>query len=361
VGGAEVAVKEITDRISPDTVQFDMISLNGGGEDKTSVMGNVTVHRLFNGVGFFQKMLYPFAAHWKSRQLQRTHSYSAVWAIMASYAGFAAFLFKKTFPQVPVILTIQEGDNFGRRAGIFNPFFKWIFKSADQLTVISQFLEDWSREMGATAPIAIIPNAVDIEAFSRTPSESDVAALKEKLGKKDGDVFVITTSRLTLKNGVEDVINAMPMLPTYVKFIILGNGELEKSLKAQVAQLKLEDRVKFLGYIPHSEMPAYLHVSDIFIRPSLTEGLGNSFLEAMAARLPVIATPVGGIPDFLIDGETGLFCEVQKPRSIAQKIEKLLKDAESRTYIVNNAEKMVKERYQWTTITEKMQDVFLSA
>jgi glycosyltransferase involved in cell wall biosynthesis len=90
----------------------------------------------------------------------------------------------------------------------------------------------------------------------------------------------------------------------------------------------------------------------------LSEGFGNSYIEAMAAGIPVIATPVGGIVDFLKDGETGLFCEVQNPRSIAQKVEKLIKDKESRDYIVRNAEQMVKEKYDWGKISGEMRKVF---
>jgi glycosyltransferase involved in cell wall biosynthesis len=107
-------------------------------------------------------------------------------------------------------------------------------------------------------------------------------------------------------------------------------------------------------------MSKYLHASDIFIRPSLSEGFGNSFIEAMASRVPVIATPVGGIIDFLKDGETGLFCEVKNPKSIAQKVEKLIKDKESREYIVRNAYEMVKNKYDWNIIANDMKNkVFL--
>jgi glycosyltransferase involved in cell wall biosynthesis len=357
VGGAEVAVKEIANRIPPDDISFDMITLNGGGEAAVENIDNVTVYRVLAKVGPLQKLLYPFAAYKKALELQKSNVYDAVWSIMASYAGFAAFLFKRKYPGVQHILTIQEGDHFERRAGILKLFFKWIFRSADRISVISNFLADWSREMGATAPIIVVPNAVDVAAFSKIPDQNELMQLKEKLGKKVGDVFVITTSRLTLKNGISDVINALPMLPAHVKFLVLGSGELESELKSLVARLKLEDRVMFLGYVPHTEMPRYLHISDIFIRPSLTEGLGNSFLEAMAAGIPVIATPVGGIPDFLIDGETGLFCDVQKPESIARKIEKLLKDAESRDYIISCARKVVGERYEWSRIAGQMKEV----
>jgi glycosyltransferase involved in cell wall biosynthesis len=153
-------------------------------------------------------------------------------------------------------------------------------------------------------------------------------------------------------------------LPNNVKFIVLGSGPLETELKLLALRLGLNytdeppinggNRVHFLGYVPHAEMPKYLAASDIFIRPSLTEGQGASFIEAMAAGLPVIATAVGGIPDFLTDGQTGLVCEVQDPRSIAQKVEKYMKDKESREYIVKKARTLAKEKYDWNAIARDM-------
>ncbi len=361
VGGAEVAVKEITDRIRTSDLNFDMITLNGGGEPSVDKVGNITIHRVFSKVGTIQKLLYPFAAYRKALELHRANHYDMVWSIMASYAGFAAFLFKRKYPHVPNILTIQEGDHFERRVGMMKPLFKRIFMSADYVQAISNFLADWSEKMGARCPIVVVPNAVDVELFSKKENEAHAEEFKKQLNKKEGDIFLITTSRLTEKNGVGDIIESLQYLSPNIKLLILGKGELEKSLREKVAKLLLEHRVNFLGFVPHKAMPAYLHISDIFIRPSLTEGLGNSFLEAMAAGIPVIATPVGGIPDFLVDGETGLFCEVKNPKSIAQKVEKLIKDYESREYIVNRAAKMVREKYEWAKISVDMKKIFDTA
>ncbi len=358
VGGAEVAVKEITDRLGAEDLEFDMITLNGGGESMKEKIGAVTVYRILSKVSMVQKLLYPFLAYKKAIELHKQNHYDMLWSIMASYAGFAAFLFKRKYPYVPHILTIQEGDHFERRAGIFKPAFKRIFGSADYIQTISNFLSDWAESMGARCPIVVVPNAVDVQHFSEKADEASLVALKKTLGKKDGDIFLITTSRLTLKNGIEDIIDALTYLPPNVKLLILGIGELERSLKAKTSKLLLGERVNFLGYVPHSKMPSYLHVSDIFIRPSLTEGLGNSFLEAMASGIPVIATPVGGIPDFLVDGETGLFCDVRNPKSITQKVEKLIKDRESRDYIVRNGIEMVKSKYSWKIVATKMKDLF---
>lgn len=364
IGGAEVAVKEITDRISPGEIEFDMVALNGGGEPKVEKIGNVIVHRVFDNFGPIQKLFFPFAAFWKAVRLHRTKKHDAIWSIMANRAGFAAMFFKWTHRDVPFILTLQEGDTLDypkKRAGIVYPLFKYIFRSADKITAISKFLADWARSMGAMCPISIVPNAVDYELFSTHKSPADELYLSKKLGKNESDIFLITTSRLVSKNAVEDIIDALKYLPANVKLLIIGKGPLEVKLKLQVVNMKLEDRVSFLGFVSHEEMPQYLHISDIFIRPSLSEGLGNSFLEAMAAGIPVIATPVGGIVDFLKDGETGLFCEVNNPESIARKVEKLIKDKESRDYIVKNARALVRERYQWGEIADKMKDIFMKS
>jgi len=120
----------------------------------------------------------------------------------------------------------------------------------------------------------------------------------------------------------------------------------------------LGKRAFLLGSIPPDDAPKYLAASDIFIRPSLSEGLGSAFLEAMAAGVPIIGTRVGGIPDFLVDGETGLFCEAQNPQSIAEKIKLLLADETLRQKLITNGKKLVAEKYNWNIIVKQMEEIF---
>jgi len=88
--------------------------------------------------------------------------------------------------------------------------------------------------------------------------------------------------------------------------------------------------------------------------------LGNSFLEAMAAEVPVVATPVGGIPDFLEDGKTGWFCKVRDPKSIAEKVKYILdeKNKGEVEQVVKNAKELVEKKYNWNDISQKMQNIF---
>ena len=115
------------------------------------------------------------------------------------------------------------------------------------------------------------------------------------------------------------------------------------------------------------DMVGYLFKADVFVRPSRSEGLGNSFLEAMAAGLPVVATPVGGIPDFLygeqgrtIDqNQTGWFCEVDNPKSVAEKVKYIL-GPNNRNHVeqvITNAKKLVEEKYDWKIISQKMAQI----
>ncbi len=105
-------------------------------------------------------------------------------------------------------------------------------------------------------------------------------------------------------------------------------------------------------------LPTHLSMADIFVRPSLSEGLGTAFLEAMAAGLPIIGTPVGGIPDFLKDGETGLFCKVANPKDLAEKIVRILKDEQLREKITENARALLAEKYDWDIIANKFAQIY---
>jgi glycosyltransferase involved in cell wall biosynthesis len=338
-----------------------MIALGDGRGISDEQIGNVMVHRILKRTGVFQKLLFPFVAFFAAKRLHHDRPYDAVWAIMASYAGYAGALFKKKYPEIPLVLTIQEGDHFGRREGVLQHWFRKIFRAADHIQAISDFLADWSRAMGALCPIRVVPNGVDFDNFSHSISLDRRNELRTGLGFSSEDVILVTASRLVYKNAVDDVISALAYLDPSCKALILGSGQDEAKLKREAARLKLNSRVVFKGFVPHAELPRYLQASDIFVRPSRSEGLGNSFLEAMAAGIPVIATAVGGIPDFLTDGETGLFCDVDDPRSIAQKAEKLLRDAESRDYIVRRAREMVRDRYGWQRIAAEMQEIFAVA
>jgi len=351
VGGAEVAVKEITDRLP--NFAFDLITVNlSGRQKKFEKLGNVNVYRL--GRGRLAKYFFPWTAFWLARKLQKKKRYQAVWAIMANYAGLAAVKFKRHFPEIPFLLTLQEGDDLAaveRKVRFIKSWWLDIFRRADCIQAISNYLAEWGRQMDATCPIEVVPNGVDLNRFQVSSFRN-----QEKRGK-----IIITTSRLVYKNGIDDLVKALQFLPSNVKLRILGVGPEEWKLRQLVRSLDLDSRVEFLGHTDHVQLPQYLATADIFVRPSRSEGLGNSFLEAMAAGLPTIGTPVGGIPDFLQDSVTGWFCEVNNPSSVAEKIKYILDPANfvQVEQVTKTARRLVEEKYSWTTITAQMEKIFV--
>src|SRR3989344_4085550 len=286
IGGAEIAVEEITKRLTARGFSFDLLTVNLDGRQKRQEnINGVNIFRI--GKGVFGKLFFPFSALFLALRLHKKNHYDSTWSIMANYAGFAALFFKIFYPTTPFILTLQEGDpitKIKRKVWFVYPLFKMIFRRADKVTAISNYLAKWGKEMGAKN-VEVIPNGVDIEKFK---------AKSEK--RKTNDVVLATTGRLVKKNGVGDIIAAVKFLPENIKLLIVGEGGLLHNLQLTTHDLRLENRVRFVGFVPPEKLPEYLWASDIFVRPSLSEGLGNSFLEAMAAGLPIVGTPIGGIP-----------------------------------------------------------------
>ncbi len=371
VGGAEIAIKEITDRISEEGIQFDMIALRLSNDvPKYEKIGNVTVHRIgftmsnnnsLDSIRFpltINKYLYPFLAFMKAIQLHKISNYDGIWSMMASYNGFAALFFKLRFPKVPYLLTLQEGDPIEyikKRTGILYPLFKKIFTKPDFVQTISNYLADYARNMGYKGEIEVVPNGVNVKHFAQHYSEMEISDIKNKLGKKENTKYIITTSRLVIKNAVGDIIKALIYLPENIELLVIGKGYQLEDLRSLADSKKLSSRVHFLGFIPHDKMPKYVQISDVFVRPSLSEGFGNSFIEAMAANIPVVATSVGGIPDFLKDGETGLFCKPQNPESIATRVVALMEDDKLRNKIILQSRQMVERDYDWNKIAQDME------
>jgi len=361
IGGAEIAVKEITHRIKD--FEFDLITSRFSKKvPEKEKIDNVTVYRVGKGTKF-DKYLLPISGFLKAKELLKKNKYSLIWSISVSQAGLAALFLKFKNPKLPLLLTVQEGSSkkrlFWRRCMVW-PLIKKIFKKADYIQAISKFLADFSKEMGAQCPIEIVANGVNVKEFEKALSISQEK--KEKLRKKadikKDEKVIITVSRLVPKNAIDDLIKSLQYLNIPLKLLILGIGPDEEKLKSLVKKLKLTSKVLFLGHIDYKDLPKYLAISDVFVRPSISEGFGNVFVEATAAGVPIIGTSVGGIPDFLFNEKTGIFCQVRRPKTIARAVERLFKDKELNNLLIENSRKLVEEKYDWNLIAEKMNKIF---
>ena len=359
VGGAEVAVKEITDRILD--IEFHMVTMNFGGEAKEEKIGNVFVHRVGSGSSYLQKILFIPRAAATAARLHRAHHFDVFWAMM-SYMLFPIVLLRWRGIRVPYLLTLQEGDPFSHMFSRwfilpFRPLLSVGFKNASAVQTISTYLTQWANRMGYQGLTLIIPNGVDVARFAN--------GQHQVLAKSAERTTLVTTSRLVHKNAIDDVIRALALLPDSIHFSIYGIGPDEMMLKALAKKLGVEHRVTFKGHIDQSELPRALGECDIFVRPSRSEGMGISFIEAMAVGLPVIATQEGGIADFLFDTKrnpdketTGWAVDRDSPKQIAEAVKDILANPSQAARVAVTAKKLVAEKYDWNLIAGRMRSLF---
>ena len=375
VGGAEIAIKEITDRIGPDEIAFHLICNRfDSALPKVEKIGNITVHRVgFGTFSYLAKILFVPLAALQALSLNRKEHFDGFWAMMV-YMTFPIMIAralgeKRTFGafhRVPYILSLQEGDPFEHvferwHIRLFSPLLRYGIRHAAVVQAISSFLGGWAKEMGFAGSLEIIPNGVDVAHFSQSYSADILEKTRAELTNKEGNVVLIHTGRMVLKNGLPDIIQALVHLPANISFVQIGAGPDEEKLWKLASECGVADRVHFGGFSDHIDLPRYLQASDIFIRPSLSEGMGNSFIEAMAAGVPVIATQVGGIADFLYDPElnpdaepTGRAVKPHDPKGIARAVMLYLEDVDMTKRIVENARKMVIEKYDWNRVVYDM-------
>lgn len=368
VSGAELAVKEITDRVSPHDVEFHMVTMRfSSASAQEEQIDHVYVHRVGSGDSYLSKILFIPRAVLRARQLDRVEHFDAFWALM-SYMVFPIMLLRIFGVRKPYILTLQDGDPFEHvfaRPHI-RPFaflLKKGFKDATVAQVISTYLGGWMQKLGYRGPIEVVPNGVDVSLFAKVPAPEEVTALQQKLGKKAGEVWLVHTGRLVQKNSMDTVIQALAQLPSHIHLLLIGNGVEAQNLKNLASSLGVSPRVHFIGTIDNQKLPLYLRACDIFVRPSRTEGMGTSFIEAFAAGIPVIATQEGGIADFLFDSErnpdtptTGFAVDVDAPDQIANVVETILRDPTAVEAITKNAQELVTKKYDWDLVTEQMKE-----
>ena len=341
IGGAEVAIKEITDRARD--ISFVMLTRERahaftkqfGGSPREERIGNVLVHRVAT-----PKVLFPIIAALKARALHRRERFDGAWAMM-TYMSLPAL-----FSGLPYALTLQDGDTtehvFGRlRIRPFVPLIRYAFRRARVISALSTFLAGWAREAGYRGAVEIIPNGADVRKFAGEPLPHE-------------GIVLITSSRLVHKNGIDTVIRALPLLPG-VRFVVCGTGPDERALRTLARELGVAERVVWRGYVDHEHLPEALRRADIFVRASRSEGFGASFVEAFAAGIPVIATRVGGLRDF-ITSDVAWPVRPERPGDIVAAVRDILGDKARTGGVVVRAKRLAQEKYDWGLVAKAMRE-----
>ena len=187
----------------------------------------------------------------------------------------------------------------------------------------------------------------------------------------DFNTFTVTTplasrppligyiGRLSGEKGVQHFIEALPTILNDrqdLRVLIGGDGELKDSIVATLQDEGFTARVDLPGWIPHDDLPGYLNQLRLLVLPSYTEGLPNIMLEAMACGTPVLATPVGAIPDVIVDGMTGFIMEDNHPECIAENVVRALNSPDLEK-IAEAGRRFVGENFTFERVVERWKEV----
>ncbi len=178
----------------------------------------------------------------------------------------------------------------------------------------------------------------------------------------DRPPFIGYIGRLSGEKGVQHFAEALPAILSDredLRVLIGGDGQLKETIVASLQEGGVSARVDLPGWIPHDDLPGYLNQLRLLILPSYTEGLPNIMLEAMACGTPVLATPVGAIPDVIIDGKTGFIMENNSPECIAENVKRAL-DSPDLERIAENGRRFVEENFTFEKTVENWKEILQS-
>jgi glycosyltransferase involved in cell wall biosynthesis len=222
----------------------------------------------------------------------------------------------------PIVATCHNWVGGTAALGIYNHLDRLALKRFNALAAVSDSVAQRLIDSGVSPrKIKNIANGIDVEPFERARTLPALAS--------DGHKVVGMVARLDLQKGFEYLLRAVRELCVAfreLKVVIVGEGPDRKAIEDMIQQCGLQSKVVLAGQ--HSDMPGVYAAMDIFVLPSLNEGLPMTILEAMAASKPVIATRVGAIPSLIKDGDTGLLVDARDADGLRDAIANLLSDSE---------------------------------
>ena len=261
---------------------------------------------------------------------------------------------------------------------------KTAYEAAAGIIAVSNGMRaDILRSYPAVDPerVKVVHNGIDLDAWARPTDadwEADSAEVLKRYGIDTSRPTVVFVGRITRQKGLPHLLRAVEKLPAEIQVVLCAGAPDTAEIKAEVDGLVSGLQAKRTGVIlieemlPRRELQAVLGASDVFVCPSVYEPLGIVNLEAMAMSLPVVGSATGGIPDVIVDGETGLLVPIEQLQDgtgtpidpdrfvadLAERLTRLVMDADTAKKMGIAARKRVEDHFAWTAIAERTMKVY---
>jgi len=283
-----------------------------------------------------------------------------VWAVNGIPSGPPALALKK-LRGIPYLLLLRDGEVPGflrEKLALYHrfamPLTRSLWRNAAAVTTNSEGLRELALRTTPDLDIHVVPNAVDTEKFH--PSH---------LPPDKGYLQVVFLGRLSPQKGVEHLLHALARLPhevmSRVRLKIYGDGPERTALVRLTNDLALWRFVSFGGWVKRRDVPEVLRSANIYVLPSLYEGMPNALLEAMSTGLAVIATNVAGSQELIRDGKNGVLVPPRDPQALQDALLRLLESEKLRQRLAKAARESVVRNLSWEAVTQQYLDLSQSA
>ncbi|MDI6794277.1 MAG: glycosyltransferase [bacterium] len=312
VGGAEGQLYELVKELNKEKYAVSVCGLTRGGplKEKIEELG-IPVYILGKRNKLDFTILFRLASLLKRKKIDLVHT----WMFTANMWGRLAAI----LAHVPCLVASERTVAFEKDA-CRNVIDKILAGFTDLIIANSEGVRRSCLKRGLPSEkLSVITNSCHLEIFG--VREDCIKKTKTKLGIKDGSLLVGSIGVLRPEKGHRFLVHSIPavlnIFPEAI-FILVGDGPQRKELEELSVKLGISQKVKFLGQ--RRDVPDILSCLNVFVLPSLYEGLPNAVLEAMACGLPVIGTDVEGTNEVVVDGETGILVPPKDPARLAGAI-----------------------------------------
>jgi N-acetyl-alpha-D-glucosaminyl L-malate synthase BshA len=282
---------------------------------------NVNAYPLFEYPPYTLNLTSKIVDTVKYEELDILHMHYAI--PHATSALLARQILEKEGIRIPIVTTLHGTDiTIVGQDPSFAPVVNYSINESDGVTAVSDYLRDETLQGKIDTDIEVIPNFIDTKRFRRLPREH----FKQAICPGGEKLMVHVSNFRPVKRATEvvDVFHRLQELGHGIKLLLVGDGPDRTSAEHRARELGVFDDVRFLG--KQEPVEEILSIADIFMMPSGSETFGLAALEAMACGVPVIASRIGGLPELVIDGETGFLCDLGDIDSYTQAADRLLKD-----------------------------------
>ena len=336
-----------------------MITSSVGDNRYEQLSSNVFIHKVpigknaenLNYQTQWELIKYTFKAYFYARKLVKQTNYNLTHSFFAIPCGFISLLLKWQY-KIPYIISPRGADvpgyseRFGFVYKILTPLIKLIWKHSRFVITNSKGLTDLAKNAAPEQKFDVIFNGVDTDFYQ--PNKRTIEDRKKEF-------IVLCASRLSKRKGIKYAVSGFAKIAgryPQIKMIIAGGeGNAMEELKTQVADLEMKDRIKFFGHYTKEQSPKIYNDADVFVMPSLNEGMSNNLLEALASGMPVLMTPVGGAEELVTDGENGFLIETENSDIIADKLEYLVENLD-KVDEMGRASRELAEQMSWKVVAD---------